>query len=67
MYKIYITKEEDNPNYEFEHKEWAERNKWGNNSFEKEYPKPYTTKKFLDTVLTDEEFAQIKKAVLEIM
>lgn len=68
MYKIIIEKTETNENFKAEIKAWKEERQFGYSPrMDNPGPQSNITKKYLETVLTDEEFAAIKKAVLEIM
>lgn len=60
-YHLVITKEEPNPNY----KEPADHPSWSNHQTTSELPT--RTVRTLEAVLTDEEFAAVKKACIEAM
>lgn len=64
MYNITIHKYEDNPDYDPE--KVKQRNQWGMDRDPMISEKSIMTKS-LEVDLTDEEFAAVKKAVLEVM
>ena len=64
MYRIKIEKYEDNPQYDPE--KIAENNRW-NRDYDPVVSEQKILRKAMEADLTDEEFAAIKKAVLEVM
>lgn len=73
MYKIVITKMEDNPDYEAQkeaYNKWEEENRaWGGN-YGQQRQKPQDPEKVkaikkLETVVDEEAFAAIRKACVE--
>ena len=66
MYEIMITKLVENPNFETQQQEYEKRSR-GYASMTEALPEKFHRVKQLETTLTDEEFAAIKKAVLEVM
>jgi spore coat polysaccharide biosynthesis protein SpsF (cytidylyltransferase family) len=67
MYHIKITKMELNPNYEQELQEYIknQNDRWSNQVLVA--PEKYKELKALETIVTDDEFALIKRGAIEIM
>lgn len=58
MYKLTVTKQEENPKYDPKYKPMY--------GYNEEIPQKYIEKTHLEVTLTDEEYEAIKKAVLSI-
>jgi hypothetical protein len=67
-YIINIQRKIENPNFEIELKAYNEANYYaGFNQKNKDFPERYFLEKTLDTVLTQEEWEQAKKSILQII
>lgn len=58
MYKLTVTKQEENPNYDAELKN--AKNQWSNAPF----PNKFIEERKLEVTLDEKEFVEVKKAVL---
>lgn len=66
-YKIFITKLEENVDFEKELEAWDKRRQGYMSPDNMNYPKRYLELPALDTLLTEEEFNKVRKACIEVM
>ena len=67
-YRLNITVLADNPDYAEQLKEYRENERYRSwNGQDRAFPSAQTTVQVLDTVVTEEAFAAIRKACLEVI
>lgn len=66
-YKIEITRYLENKNFDEQAKIWNEKHKYHYNNSDSAPPEPFYQEKALSVELTEEEFKEIKKAVMGVM
>lgn len=66
-YKIEITRLVENKNYNEQAKAYNERQRYGHYGDQGSMPEPYHQDKALSVDLTEDEFKEIKKAVMGVM
>jgi len=66
MYKITITKAEENPNFKEEMDSWREKTRYGNFQNESLMQQSEVIKNVLMVALTDEQFKKVKAEVFKV-
>lgn len=66
MYRLQVTRFEDNPEYRDQIKQYREAIRYNHGTMDRPSPQQQIEKTYLNVVVTDEEYAVIKKEVIKV-